>query len=83
MNGIKSYDMYMSYSSHVSFKHIFCMYVWDLGQRSDFQKMLKFVVITNSFPYSDSPFVTYKAFLKLQVHVPLRVDFIQWHGALV
>ena len=59
-------------SSHVSFKHILCIvYVWDLGQKSDFQKMLKFVVITklmfffSSFPYSDSPFVTYKAFLEL------------------
>ena len=28
-------------SSHVSFKHIFCMYVWDLGQTSDFQKNVK------------------------------------------
>ena len=60
-------------SSHVSFKHIFCKYVWDLGQKSDFQKMLKFVVhvvtklmfFFSSFPYSDSPLVTYKAFLKL------------------
>ena len=60
-------------SSHVSFKHIFCKYVWDLGQKSDFQKTLKFVVhvITklmfffSSFPYSDSPFVTHKPFLKL------------------
>ena len=60
-------------SSHVAFKHIFCKYVWDLGQKSDFQEILKFVVhviiklmfFFSSFPYSDRPFVTYKAFLKL------------------
>ena len=25
-------------STHVSFKHIFCKYDWDLGQKTDFQK---------------------------------------------
>ena len=67
-------------SSHVTFKNMFCMYVWDLGKKSDFQKNVKIcgynlMFFFSSFPYSDSHFVTYKAFIKPLV--PLRVDFIQ------
>ena len=46
------------------------MYVWELSQKSDLQKMFKFEVIMqlmlffSNFLYSDSHFVTYKAFIK-------------------